>query len=94
MCRSAREKFDQAGIRCISYYTATIKEERDIDYAVRYAKILGARNVSGDATGQTLQQIDRRFTREGLTFGIHNHWFKQGFAYESAGDVLRALETV
>lgn len=94
MCRSAREKFDRAGIRCVSYYTATIKNERDIDYAVRYAQILGAHNVSGDATGATLQQIDYRFARERLTFGIHNHWFKQGFAYESADDVLKALKTV
>jgi sugar phosphate isomerase/epimerase len=94
MCQSARDKFDSAGIRCVSYYTATIKNERDIDYAVRYAKILGARNVSGDATGPTLQQIDKHFTREGLTFGIHNHWFKQKFAYESVDDVLGALATV
>lgn len=94
MCRSAREKFDRAGIRCVSYYTATIKNDQDIDYAVRYARILGAHNVSGDATGDTLHRIDRRFTREGLTFGIHNHWFKQKFAYESVDDVLKALATV
>jgi sugar phosphate isomerase/epimerase len=91
MCQSAREKFDRAGIRCVSYYTATIKDERDIEYAVRFAKIFGARNVSGDATGSTLKRIDERFTREGLTFGIHNHWFKQKFAYESTEDVLHAL---
>jgi sugar phosphate isomerase/epimerase len=94
MCKSAREKFDHAGIRCVSYYTATIKNEQDIDYAVRYAKIFGAHNVSGDATGATLQAIDKRFTREGLSFGIHNHWFKQKFAYESVDDVLKALATV
>jgi sugar phosphate isomerase/epimerase len=92
MCQSARDKFDRAGIRCVSYYTATIKDERDIDYAVRFAKILGARNVSGDATGLTLHRIDERFTREGLTFGIHNHWFKRKFAYESAEDVLNGLD--
>jgi sugar phosphate isomerase/epimerase len=91
MCQSARDKFDKAGIRCVSYYTATIKDDRDLDYAVRFAKILGARNVSGDATGLILKRIDERFTREGLTFGIHNHWFKQGFAYESADDVLHGL---
>lgn len=94
MCQSARGKFDRAGIRCVSYYTATIKNDRDIGYAVRYAKILGAYNVSGDATGETLHRIDERFTREGLTFGIHNHWFKQKFAYESVDDVLKALATV
>jgi inosose dehydratase len=91
MCQSAREKFDRAGIRCVSYYTATIKDDRDLDYAVRYAKILGARNVSGDATGPILHRIDERFTAEGLTFGIHNHWFQQGFPYQSAEDVERAL---
>ncbi len=91
MCQAAREKFDRAGIRCVSYYTATIKDERDLNYAVRFAKIFGARNVSGDATGPILRRIDERFTREGLTFGIHNHWFKQKFAYESAEDVLNGL---
>ena len=91
MRQSAREKFDRAGIRCVSYYTATIKDERDVDLAVRFAKILGARNISGDATGGMLKRIDERFTAEDLTFGIHNHWFKQKFAYESADDVLRGL---
>ena len=91
MCRSAKSKFEGAGIRCVSYYSATIKDAQDLDNAVRFAKLLGARNVSGDATGDMLRKIDERFTREGLTFGIHNHYFKQGFAYESPEDVLRAL---
>jgi inosose dehydratase len=91
MCRSARSKFDQAGIRCVSYYTATIKTDQDLDYAVRNAKIFGASNVSGDATGPILAQIDERFTRESLTFGIHNHWFANKFPYESVDDVLRGL---
>jgi len=91
MCQSARQKFDRAGIRCVSYYTATIKSPKDLDYAVQFAKILGATNVSGDATGPILGEIDRRFTRERLTFGIHNHWFKEKFAYESVEDVLRGL---
>ncbi len=92
MCRSAREKFDRAGIRCISYYTATIKNKRDIDDAVRFAKVLGARNISGDATGAVLGAIARRFANEGLTFGIHNHWFPQKFAYESVEDVLHGID--
>jgi inosose dehydratase len=91
MCQSAREKFDRAGIRCASYYTATIKNDRDLDCAVCNAKIFGATNVSGDATGRMLQAIDERFTREGLTFGIHNHWFAHKFAYESVEDVLHGL---
>jgi sugar phosphate isomerase/epimerase len=91
MCRSARAKFDRAGIRCVSYYSATIKTGTDLDNAVRFAKLLGASNVSGDATGDILRKIDERFQAEKLTFGIHNHWFKQKFAYESPEDVLNAL---
>jgi inosose dehydratase len=92
MCQDARKKFDDAAIRCVSYYTATIKDDRDLDLAVRYAEILGARNVSGDATGSILNRIDERFTKEGLTFGIHNHWFKQKFPYETVDDVLNGLK--
>ncbi len=92
MCRSAREKFDRAGIRCVSYYTATIKDENDLDYAVRFGKLLGARNITGDATGDMLRKIDERLTGEGLTFGIHNHFFKgETFPYETPDDVLRGL---
>ena len=94
MVESARRKLDAAGIRCVSYYTATIRHEQDLDFAIRYAKILGASNVSGDATGPILREIDRRFTKVGLTFGIHNHWFPQKFPYESADDVLRVLSTL
>jgi inosose dehydratase len=95
MFGSARAKFDQAGIRCVSYYTATIKEDADLDNAVRFAKILGCGNVTGDATGPILNRIDERFTREKLTFGIHNHYFKgQKFAYESPEDVLKALQNL
>jgi inosose dehydratase len=89
---SARQKFDQAGIRCSSYYSATIKEDADLDSAVRFAKILGADNITGDATGAILNRIDQRLTQEKLTFGIHNHYFKgEKFAYESPEDVLDAL---
>jgi sugar phosphate isomerase/epimerase len=90
---TARAKFDQAGIRCVSYYTATIKEDVDLENAVRFAKILGSRNVTGDATGSILNRIDQRLTQEKLTFGIHNHYFKgQKFAYESPEDVMNALK--
>ena len=91
MVETARRKLDAAGIGCVSYYTATIKNQQDLDYALRYAKIFGARNVSGDATGPILHEIDRRFTEAGLTFGIHNHWFPTKFPYESADDVLQAI---
>jgi sugar phosphate isomerase/epimerase len=91
MCRSAKSKLDKANIRCVSYYSATIKDDRDLDYAVRFAGLLGARNISGDATGDMLARIDERLSKEGLTFGIHNHYFKQKFAYESPEDVLKGL---
>ncbi len=94
MCRSAREKFDRAGIRCVSYYCATIRNHQDIEYAIRFARLLGAGNVSGDAAPPLLSRIDERFTLEKLTFGIHNHWFKQKFDYESVDDVLRGLSGV
>ena len=90
--RSARNKLDAAGIRCRSYYSATIKDDQDLENSLRFAKILGARNVTGDATGGILNRIDQRFSQAGMTFGIHNHYFKgEKFAYESAEDVLHAL---
>src|SRR5882672_2954699 len=90
--QSARTKFDQAGIRCVSYYTATINNEAELDTAVGGAKLLGSHNITGDATGDMLKRIDERCTKEGLTFGIHNHFFKgKKFPYESPEDVLGAL---
>ena len=74
MCQSAREKFDRAGIRCTSYYTATIKDDRDLGYAVRYAQILGASNVSGDATGPILNRIDEQFKDNEVG---HTPWKKE-----------------
>jgi inosose dehydratase len=92
--RATKTKLDNAGIRCVSYYSATIKDDQDVENAIRFARLLGARNVTGDATGATLTRIDQRFTQEGLTFGIHNHYFKQKFAYESPEDVLQALASL
>ena len=90
--RSARTLFDKAGIRCVSYYAATIHDGQELDLAIRFAKLLGAGNISGDATGgPLLKRIDESCTQAGLSFGIHNHYFKTKFAYESPEDVLRAL---
>ncbi len=90
---TARTKFDQANIRCLSYYTATIKDEVDLENAIRFARILGARNLTGDATGSILNRIDQRLTEEKLTFGIHKHYFKgEKFAYETPEDVLNAIK--
>jgi sugar phosphate isomerase/epimerase len=93
MFESARARFDRAGIRCVSYYTATIKDEAELDTAIRGAQLLGSRNITGDATGGILKRIDERCTKEGLTFGIHNHFFKgRKFPYESPEEILAALE--
>jgi len=89
---STRTKLDRAGIRCVSYYSATVKDGQDLENMLRFAKILGSQNVTGDAAGNILTRIDQRCSQEGLTFGIHNHFFKgEKFAYESPEDVLRVL---
>lgn len=89
---SVRAKLDRAGIRCVSYYSATIKDNQDLENALRFAKILGAQNITGDATGNILTRIDQRCSQEALTFGIHNHFFKgEKFPYESPEDVLAVL---
>ncbi len=92
LLHAARTKLDRGRIRCVSYYSATIKDSQDLENALRFAKILGSQNISGDATGNILTRIDQRCSQEGLTFGIHNHFFKgEKFAYENPEDVLRAL---
>lgn len=90
--RTAKSRLDAAGIHCVSYYSATIKGDQDLEDALRFAKLLDAVNVTGDATGSILNRIDQRFSQEGMSFGIHNHYFKgQKFAYQSPEDVLKAL---
>jgi hypothetical protein len=59
--RSARTKFDAARIRCVSYYSATIKDDHDLENALRFAQLLGARNVTGDATGTILNRMISAF---------------------------------
>ena len=91
--RSARAKFDAAGIRCVSYYTATIHDDAELETALQGARLLGSKNITGDATGDILARVDERCAREGVTFGIHNHFFKgKKFPYESPGEVLAALK--
>jgi inosose dehydratase len=92
--RTAKAKLDKAGIKCVSYYAATLKNEQEVAQAVGFAKLLGAHNITGDATGSDLlKHIDRSVTEGGLTFSIHNHFFPGvKFPYESPEDVLKALE--
>jgi inosose dehydratase len=91
--QTARAKLDKVGIKCVSYYAATLKNEQEVASAVRFAKLLGSHNITADATGvDLLKHIDRSVTEAGLTFSIHNHFFPGvKFAYESPEDVLNAL---
>jgi len=73
--QSVKSKLDNAGIRCVSYYTPPSRRHRSRQ-RVR-SRPLGARNVTGDATGDILKRIDERLTKEGLTFGIHNHYLSR-----------------
>ncbi len=65
---------------------------------MRFGKILGTRNLTGDATGPATPPAAfstasiGAISQAGMTFGIHNHYFKgENFAYASAENVLRAL---
>lgn len=60
MFRVAKQKLDSAGIRCVSYFSATIRGDRDIAEVIRFAKLLGSSNIRGDATGSVLNRIDQR----------------------------------
>lgn len=92
MFETFRRKIDAAGIRCVSFYAPTIKNQQDLDDAVRFAKALGAVNISGDPEGDMVRQVDERVQRERMTFGIHNHFFaKRKFVYESPEDILKVL---
>ena len=90
--RSTREKLDRGGIRCYSYYAATMSNDQDIDLAIRFAKILGSSNITGDAPVTLMPRIDEKLTQAGLTFGLHNHYFPHiKFAYESPDEVWNAI---
>ena len=90
--RRLREKLDRAKIAAVSYFPGDIKTAADIDTTIKVARQLGVSHVSGSAVGQTLKMVDSSFTREGLKFGIHNHWFRgRRFEYESPEDLLEAL---
>jgi sugar phosphate isomerase/epimerase len=88
-----RRKIDAVGIKCVSYYAPTIKTRADLEGAIRFARILGCSNITGDPSdGEILKYVDERMTKEGLSFGIHNHYFKgRKFDYESPEDILKAL---
>ena len=90
--QTLRQKLEQAKIRAVSYFCGDMKTQADVDTTVEVARQLGVHHVSGSAVGGTLKMVDTSFTREGLKFGIHNHWFRgRKFAYESPEDLLGAL---
>ncbi len=90
---SLRAKLDRAGITPLSYFCGDIKTEADLELTIQVSRRLGVNHVSGSAVGDALKMIEMRFNREGLKFGIHNHWFRgRKFEYESPDDVLRAVE--
>ena len=90
--RSARGLLDKAGIRCVSYYAATIKTNAEIEQAIRFAGLLGSSNITGDGTPAILSRVDELCTAAKLTFGLHNHYFPEKFAYESPEDLLKTLK--
>jgi sugar phosphate isomerase/epimerase len=93
--RELRAKLDKGGITAVSYFAGDIKTQEDIDTTVSVARELGVNHVSGSAVGDALKMVDSRFSREGLKFGIHNHWFRgRKFEYESPEDLLNAIEGV
>ena len=93
--KSLRVKLARGGVTAVSYFAGGIKTEEDIDTTIRVARELGVNHVSGSAVDSALKMVDSSFTREGLKFGIHNHWFRgRRFEYESPEDVLKALDTV
>jgi len=90
-----RAKLTDGGIQAVSYFSRDIKTQADVDKTVTMAKALGVRHVSGSAVGDTLKMVHSRLTREGMRFGIHNHWFRgRKFEYESTEDLLNAFATV
>ena len=85
-CRE--RKFDAAGIQCVSYYTATIKDDR------RSRQSDPVREASGRAQHHGRRdrrhpEAHRRAVRRGRPDVRHSQsYFKQKFAYESPEDVL------
>ncbi|MFN8009714.1 MAG: sugar phosphate isomerase/epimerase, partial [Terriglobia bacterium] len=84
--------FKDGKIQVRSWYCAGVRTPDELRKVVEIAKVLGVRHVSGDATGESLKAIDRAFQREGLYFGIHNHFFKDNkFEYQSPEDFLKVF---
>ncbi len=86
------ELFRNGNIQVRSWYCGGVKTPDDVQKVVEIAKILGIQHVSGDATGDSLQALDRAFQKNGLYFGIHNHFFKdRKFEYQSPEDFQKVF---
>jgi sugar phosphate isomerase/epimerase len=86
------ELFKKGNIQVRSWYCAGVNSSEDIQKVLEIAKILGVQHVSGDATGDSLLALDEAFQKNGLYFGIHNHFFKdRKFEYQSPEDFLKVF---
>lgn len=88
-----KQQLTSNGIRVVSYYSGALANAHDIDDAVRIAKALGARTISGDPAGVDLvKQIDQAVTQNSLSFGIHNGPAKGNSPFTTPDDILKALD--
>ena len=86
------ELFKKGNIQVRSWYCSGVKSNDDIQKVLEIAKILGIQHVSGDTTGESLLALDKAFQKNGLYFGIHNHFFKdRKFEYQSPEDFLKVF---
>ena len=84
--------FKKGNIQVRSWYCAGVKSYDDIQKVLEIAKVLGIQHVSGDTTGDSLLALDEAFQKNGLYFGIHNHFFKdRKFEYQSPEDFLKVF---
>ena len=90
MCRTAKPNSTRPGFTAFPT-TRPPSKRSGSGLCGAFCAIARLAEISGDATGDMVAKIDERLSKEGLTFGIHNHYFKQKFAYESPDDVLKAL---
>lgn len=80
------------GINLISWYCGDFKKPDEVQSVMEMANMLEVKHLSGSASGNMLETVDESFQKNGLYFGIHNHWFEnRKFEYQSPADILKAL---
>jgi sugar phosphate isomerase/epimerase len=86
------EKLRRAGVEMLSWYAGDLHNDAEISKTMEAAKLFGVKHLSGSAEGDALLALDRACQKNGLQFGIHNHWFAdREFAYQSPEDVMEAI---